>query len=165
MIRFSLGDRDSSRYPSIQIDSILLWKETWLFLVSLGLEEVLVARKEWEMEEQRRQIASRERAMAVADRGLVGNRDQRSKERRSFIVADTETVMLKVKDKEKRDIYIQVPYAVGFLVVNPGVDVGAMPDHSCETYFSEDYSSFIDDFQEKSNQMMFDFLERLSVVI
>lgn len=88
----------------------------------------------------------------------------RSKERRSFIVADTETVMLKVKDKEKRDIYIQVPYAVGFLVVNPGADVGAMPDHSCETYFSEDYSSFIDDFQERSNRMMFDFLERLAVV-
>ncbi|KAK1568155.1 hypothetical protein Q3G72_021205 [Acer saccharum] len=114
------------------------------------------------MEEQRRRIASREQAMAVANRGLV---DQRSKERRSFIVADTETVMLKVKDKEKRDIYIQVPYAVGFLVVNPGADVGAMPDHSCETYFSEDYSSFIDDFQERSNQMMFDFLERLAVVI
>lgn len=71
--------------------------------------------------------------------------------------------MLKVKDKDK-DIYIQVPYAVGFLVVNPGADVGAMPDHSCETYFSEDYSSFIDDFQERSNQMMFDFLERLAVV-
>ncbi|TXG60781.1 hypothetical protein EZV62_012144 [Acer yangbiense] len=89
----------------------------------------------------------------------------RSKERRSFIVVDTETVMLKVKDKEKRDISIQVPYAVGFLVVNPGADVGAMPDHSCETYFSEDYSSFIDDdFQERSNRMMFDFLERLAVV-
>ena len=88
----------------------------------------------------------------------------RSKERRSFIVADTETVMLKVKDKDNKDISIQVPYAVGFLVVNPGADVGAMPDHSCETYFSEDYSSFIDDFRERSNQMMFDFLERLAVV-
>ena len=88
----------------------------------------------------------------------------RSKERRSFIVADTETVMLMVKDKDKNDISIQVPYAVGFLVVNPGADVGAMPDHSCETYFSEDYSSFIDDFQERSNRMMFDFLERLAVV-
>ena len=44
------------------------------------LEEVLVASKEWEMEEQRRRIASYERA--VADRGLdrlVGDGSWRSR--------------------------------------------------------------------------------------
>ncbi|KAF5947456.1 hypothetical protein HYC85_013413 [Camellia sinensis] len=51
----------------------------------------------------------------------------RSKERRPFIV---ETVLI-------NDVH--VPYAAGFLVVKPGDDVGAKPDYSIETYFSEDY--------------------------
>lgn len=53
-----------------------------------------------------------------------------SKERRPFIVADTETVLI-------NDVH--VPYAAGFLVVNPDEDVGAKPDYSIETYFSEDH--------------------------
>lgn len=53
-----------------------------------------------------------------------------SKERRAFIVADTETVLIK---------NVHVPYAAAFLVVKPGEDVGAKPDYSIETYFSEDH--------------------------
>ncbi|CAL5408040.1 unnamed protein product [Camellia sinensis] len=79
----------------------------------------------------------------------------RSKERRPFIVADMETVLI-------NDVH--VPYAAGFLVVKPGDDVGAKPDYSIETYFSEDYQMIILDFEERSNQMLFDFLERLAVV-
>lgn len=78
-----------------------------------------------------------------------------SKGRRSFIVADTETVL--VND-------VHVPYAAGFLVVKPGDDVGAKPDHSIETYFSEDYSYVIHSFEERSNRMLFDFLDRLAVI-
>jgi hypothetical protein len=47
-----------------------------------------------------------------------------SKGRHSFIVADTETVL--VND-------VHVPYAAGFLVVKPGDGVGAKPDHSIES--------------------------------
>ncbi|THG20979.1 hypothetical protein TEA_029855 [Camellia sinensis var. sinensis] len=79
----------------------------------------------------------------------------RSKERRPFIVADIETVLI-------NDVH--VPYTAGFLVVKPGDDVGAKPDYSIETYFSEDYQMVILDFEEKSNHMLFDFLERLAVV-
>jgi hypothetical protein len=78
-----------------------------------------------------------------------------SKERRPFIVADTETVI---------NNNVHEPYAAGFLVVKPGEDVGAKPDDSIETYFSEDHEFFIPEFKDRSNRMMFDFLERLAVV-
>lgn len=55
-----------------------------------------------------------------------------SKERQPFIVADTETVLIN---------NVHVPYAAGFLVVKPGEDVGAKPDYSIETYFSEEHAS------------------------
>lgn len=78
-----------------------------------------------------------------------------SKERQPFIVADTETVLIK---------NVHVPYAAGLLVVKPGEDVGAKPDYSIETYFSEDHTFIIPEFEERSNRMLFDFLERLAVV-
>ena len=75
----------------------------------------------------------------------------RSLKREPFIVADTETVM--IND-------IQVPYAAGFMVVKPGQDV---VDSPIDTYFSED-DYFRPEFQDRSNSMMFDFLEHLAVV-
>lgn len=78
-----------------------------------------------------------------------------SKERRPFLVADTETVLIN---------NVHVPYAAGFLAVKPGEDVGAKPDYSTETYFSEDYMGLIPSFEARSNRMLFDFLERLVVV-
>lgn len=78
-----------------------------------------------------------------------------SKERLPFIVADMETVFI-------NDVH--VPYAAGFLVVNPGEDVGAKPDHSIEIYYSEDYNLVIPEFEERSQKVLFDFLERLAVV-
>lgn len=79
----------------------------------------------------------------------------RSKERGGFIVADTETVLI-------NDVH--VPYAVGFLVVKPDEDVCAKPNYSIETYFSEDHIIVISEFKDRSNRMLFDFLERLEVV-
>lgn len=75
-----------------------------------------------------------------------------SKERRPFIVANTETVIIN---------NVHVPYTAGFLVVKPGEDVGAKPDYSIETYFSEDHIFVIPELEERSNRMLFDFLERL----
>lgn len=60
---------------------------------------------------------------------------------------------------------VHVPYAAGFLVVKPGEDVGSKPDYSIETYFSEDHICVIQEFSERSNRMMFDFLERLAAVV
>jgi len=77
------------------------------------------------------------------------------RERRAFIVADIETVL-------ENDV--QVPYAAGFLVVNPGEDVAAKSDFSIETYFSEDYILLMPEFRNRSNKMLFGFLERLAVV-
>lgn len=57
-----------------------------------------------------------------------------------------------------------MPGAAGFLAVKPGEDVGAKPDYSTETYFSEDYMGLIPSFEARSNRMLFDFLERLVVV-
>lgn len=79
----------------------------------------------------------------------------KSKEREGFIVADTETLIIN---------NVHVPYAVGFLVVKPDEDVGAKPDYSIETYFSEDHKFVISEFKDRSNRMLFDFLERLEVV-
>lgn len=76
----------------------------------------------------------------------------RGKKKKPFIVADTETIL-------QNDVHI--PYAVGFMVVKPGEDV--KPDRIIETYFSEDYFG-IPEFEERSNQMMSNFLERLVVV-
>ena len=58
-----------------------------------------------------------------------------SKER----MPDTETVQI-------HDVH--VPYAAGFLVVKPGDDVGAKPDYSFETYFSEDHIDFLPEFED-----------------
>lgn len=94
-----------------------------------------------------------------------------SNDRRPFIVADMETVLIKklikkiVANKETDQIdEVHVPYAAGFLVVHPGDDVGAKPDYSIETYFSEDHLLVIPEYEDRSNRMLFDFLERLAVV-
>lgn len=74
-----------------------------------------------------------------------------SKSKRSFIVADTETVI--INDVHK-------PYAAGFLVVNPDLSSNEI----IETYFSEDHRFFIPEFEERSNRMFFDFRHRLEVL-
>lgn len=81
----------------------------------------------------------------------------KKRERQPFIVADTETVLIN---------NVHVAYAVGFLVVRPD-DVLSSPNGNrgiIETSFSEDYYH-LRSFEERSHKMLFDFIERLSVVV
>lgn len=71
---------------------------------------------------------------------------------RPFIVADIETVMVN---------QIHVPYAAGYLVVNPGDDLTSIPEYSIKTYFSENHITFYPNFEERSQRMLFDFLLNL----
>nr|QLA48214.1 hypothetical protein [Medinilla magnifica] len=91
---------------------------------------------------------------------------KRTKNIRPIIVADMETVLINETINESHVNEIHVPYAAGFLVVNPGDDIDAKHDHEIETYFSEDHHiSLIPSFQDRSNRMLLDFLERLAAVV
>jgi hypothetical protein len=52
-----------------------------------------------------------------------------------------------------------MPYAAGFLVVKPDEDVGAKPDYSIETYFSDIF------FIRRSIKILFDFRQRIAAVL
>ena len=74
------------------------------------------------------------------------------KDRQPFIVADTETVLVNG---------VHVPYAAGFLFVYPGQ---AINSHNIYTEFSEDDDALfvIPEFEDRSNKLMFGFLESLA---
>lgn len=74
------------------------------------------------------------------------------KECRPFIVADIETILL---DK------VNVPYAAGYLVVNPGDDLTSIPDSAIEIFFSESHIPFYPNFEDRSSKMFFSFLSHL----
>ena len=74
------------------------------------------------------------------------------KERRPFIVADIETVMLDG---------VQVPYAAGYLSVKPGDDLTTLPSYSINTFFSEDHISMYSDFEERSKSMFYQFCSNM----
>jgi hypothetical protein len=72
-----------------------------------------------------------------------------------FLVADTETIII--------DNSHHVPYAVGVMVVNPGIPVRL--DNRIDTYFSEDYSSRVfPTFEERSTQMLKSFIFRVAAI-
>lgn len=73
-----------------------------------------------------------------------------TKKLRSFIVADTETLI----DESSQ---VHIPYALGFCVVKPGLDLPSL-DH-IETYYSEDVL-IEDSFSNRSNEMLKYFLTR-----
>ena len=75
------------------------------------------------------------------------------KERQPFIVADTETLLIN---------NVHVPYAAGYLLLSPGVDVAAMPWYEIQTSFTEDDILYIPEFEKRSTQMLFDFIENLA---
>lgn len=83
------------------------------------------------------------------------------KERRSFIVADTETVLVE-SDTDQID-KVHMPYAVGFLVVEPGEAPSKEKVGRIETYFSEDY--LYDTFRKRSYKMLTEFIDRLAHVV
>lgn len=74
------------------------------------------------------------------------------KESRPFIVADIETVMLDG---------VQVPYAAGYLSVNPGDDLITLPTYSIKTFFSEDHISVYSDFRNRSESMFYQFCSNM----
>lgn len=67
---------------------------------------------------------------------------------RPFIVADTETLL-----DEKSNAH--VPYAVGYMLVSPGDDVGSKADYEIETRFSESHVQFLPKMEDRSQRMMF----------
>lgn len=76
--------------------------------------------------------------------------------KQSFIVADTETIL--IDDK-------QVPYAVGLLVVNPNIELSSYTVYDIEKYYSEDYPDIVfKTFEERKDKMLYDFFERLVVL-
>ncbi|KAM3204573.1 hypothetical protein P3L10_027982 [Capsicum annuum] len=91
--------------------------------------------------------------------------------RRGFIVADIETVLVEtdIVQEELNRLKIEnihMPYAVGFLVV----ELGHAPSKKCvgsiESYFSEDYPVFLyDTFRKRSCKMLSDFFNRLAIVV
>nr|WMB96963.1 hypothetical protein [Solanum melongena]WMB97175.1 hypothetical protein [Solanum aethiopicum] len=86
------------------------------------------------------------------------------KERRSFIVADTETVLVESDTDQIEKVHM--PYAVGFLVVEPGDAPSKEKVGSIETYFSEDNPVYLyDTFRKRSYKMLTDFIDRLAVVV
>ena len=79
-------------------------------------------------------------------------------ERRSFIVADLETLV--VIDKDKNEIH--KPYAAGLMRVMPGEELN---DLQIDTYFSEDYSIILDSFEERSTKVLVDFIHRIESIV
>lgn len=75
---------------------------------------------------------------------------------RPFIVADIETLLLS-------DIH--VPYAAGYLVVNPDIDLTAIKDHSIKTFYSEDHLLVYPKFEDRSERMLEDFLLNLERLV
>lgn len=73
---------------------------------------------------------------------------------RPFIVADIETLLVN---------NVHVPYAAGYLVVNPGDNLTSIPSYSIHTFFSENHITFYPNFEDRSKRMFFDFLSNLEV--
>ena len=74
----------------------------------------------------------------------------------SFIVADIETILVNS---------VHVPYAAGYLVVNPGDDLTSIPEYSIQTFFSENHIPFYPNFEDRSKQMLFDFISHFEICV
>jgi len=74
-------------------------------------------------------------------------------ERKPFIVADTETILID---------NIHCPYAIGLLLVRPGEE---MKDIMIDTYFSEDYRVVIEKFEDRSTKLLYDFILRIATIV
>lgn len=79
-------------------------------------------------------------------------KEPNQKECRPFIVADIETLM--VDD-------VHVPYAAGYLVVNPGDDLTSVPFYSIPFFYSEHFIDFYPNFKDRSERMLFEFVYSL----
>ena len=78
-----------------------------------------------------------------------------SKELNPFLVADTETLFLENVHK---------PYAAGVMMVHPGDNI--KNNSRIDSYFSEDYSSFVfESFEARSSKLLSDFIHRIISII
>ena len=78
-----------------------------------------------------------------------------SKELNPFLVADTETLLLENVHK---------PYAAGVMMVHPGDNI--KNNSRIDSYFSEDYSSFVfESFEARSSKLLSDFIHRIISII
>lgn len=69
---------------------------------------------------------------------------------KSFLVADTETILIDNVHK---------PYAAGVMMVIPGLDIRTQTIY---TFFSEDYSEYVfKSFEERSQKLLHDFIFRI----
>ncbi|XP_050217566.1 DNA polymerase-like [Mercurialis annua] len=84
---------------------------------------------------------------------ITALKEESCKDRKSFIVADTETILID---------NVHVPYAAAFLVVKP--DENLSLSSLIEVFFSEDHNFFISSFQERSYRVLFDFLNHIERV-
>lgn len=84
----------------------------------------------------------------------VISKKEKVQQKKPFVVADIETVLLEG---------VHVPYAVGFMTVNPYEDIRDQ-SYKVELYFSEDLLILSPSFHERSHYMFNSFLERLVVV-
>jgi hypothetical protein len=77
-------------------------------------------------------------------------------QKRPFIVADLETVVVDT---------VHIAYAAGYLVVNPGDDLKSLPPYRIQTYFSENTRFLYNNFKDRSQRMLFDFLYNLEICV
>nr|AVV32079.1 orf2565 [Helianthus annuus] len=73
--------------------------------------------------------------------------------RRAFMVSDLETILIDNKHR---------PYAAGLMLVHPGKDV---KESLIYTYFSEDYSRYIESFEERSKKVLFDLVNKIIALV
>nr|YP_010352581.1 hypothetical protein MFQ53_mgp44 [Bidens parviflora]UIR98934.1 hypothetical protein [Bidens parviflora] len=76
-----------------------------------------------------------------------------SDERKPFMVSDLETILIDNKHR---------PYAAGLMLVRPGKDV---KESLIYTYFSEDYSGYIESFEERSKKVLFDLVNKIIALV
>lgn len=120
-----------------------------------------IARRIWECINKRETFVPREaRAIVRSKRSYpkyLTAVKAGSSPRQPFIVADIETILIE-------DVH--VPYAVGFMVVRPDVELTSEREYCIETYYSEDYPEIVfPSFQDRSDKILFDFIERIVVVV
>ncbi|CAO2812581.1 unnamed protein product [Amaranthus hypochondriacus] len=85
--------------------------------------------------------------------GYITSLKRESKGMKPFMVSDLETLMI---ENEHR------PYAAGLMLVHPGQDIKSSLIY---TYFSEDYSLFINSFEERSKKVLFDLVLKIQAIV
>jgi hypothetical protein len=122
------------------------------------LEETLKAREKNKTDGVTVPKAPRIKAKPVIYTRYITALTRKDLKRKSFIVADIETVP--VSDNE---MVVHMPYAVGFLLVRPGDKI--TPYTHIYTYFSEVYTILNTPFVQRSEKLLFDFIVKIRMIV